>query len=105
MVENKLHANVTCSAQLVCHCKSPTRKCDHAKEKVNGYYCELELEPTTEIPAKQLRSGDRFSFKEAPWLIHTVVGNFGDYVKYRKECGWVLQIENVNRIINKLKDN
>lgn len=102
MGENKLHPTGTGSAQLVCRCKSPTRKCDHAKEKVNGYYCELELDPTSEIQARQLRSGDRFSFKEAPWLIHTVVGNFGDYVKYRKECGWLLNIDDLNRVVNKV---
>lgn len=102
MEDNKIHATGTGATQPICQCPAITRLCKHAKEKVNGYYCELELAPTEEVKAVQLRSCDKFSFKEAPWMVHGVVGNFTDYIQYRKECGWQLKIEDLNRLVNRV---
>lgn len=102
MENNKLHATGAGAVKPICQCPTITRLCNHAKEKVNGYYCELELAPTEEVKAEQLRSGDKFSFKETPWIVHSVVGNFGDYVRYQKECGWLANIDDTNRLVNRL---
>lgn len=101
MEKNELQAAGTGAARNICQCSYPS--CANSAEKVNGErYCVLDLPKTEQIQICKLRSGDKFSFVELPYLVHTFAGNFGEYVQYRKECGWMQQENNLKRIVNKV---
>lgn len=103
MEENELQAASTEATTAICQCPQPTRLCQHAKEKVNGYYCELELPESEQVSASQLRSGQHFSFTETPYIIHRMAADYTTYITYEKPCGWIGRINRLDRIVNRLK--
>lgn len=101
MEKNELQAAGTGAARNVCQCPYPS--CPNSAEKLNGdRYCTLDLPTTEPIEIGKLRNGDRFSFGILPYLFHTFVGNFGEYVQYRKECGWTIETTDLKRIVNRV---
>lgn len=85
---------------MTCTCSTPNPSCSNARPKVSGYYCHAELVQTHPEKLGKLRHGQKFSFEQTPWRIHTIFANYGDHIVYQREDGWLLSIEDLDRVVN-----
>ena len=85
---------------MTCTCPTPNQSCQHARERIGGYYCSLALPNTQQEQIRNLRHGQKFSFKETEWLINRVHENFGNYLVYIRSDGWFITTEDLDRVVN-----
>ena len=85
---------------MTCTCSTPNQSCNNARERILGYYCSLTLPATHPTKLRQLRHGQKFSFKETEWLTNTVHENFGNYLVYIRSDGWFITTEDLDRVVN-----
>lgn len=86
---------------MTCKCTTPNPGCANALPKGYGdkYYCSALVVCKGDVPSGKLQYGQRFSFKEAPWLTHTITQLMTDRIVYTAECGTTRVINDLDRIV------